>query len=301
MAIGLITHMDNTRPEDVVDLITNVDYESTPFFSTITEATASNTLHEWLTDTYDSAAHNAVVESSDAVDVDLVQPTRNTNVVQLFRKVVKVSDTERAIPHYGENDPYSYQLNKKMKERARDAEKALVAGTRASGASGVARQMNGAIALITTNKTARASGTSLSETAFNNILAGIYDGGTDESVDKVFVGSYLKRVISGYTGGANKELPAEMKKVWNTVSVYESDFGTHMIHLSREVPAAAGTAGVLAVDSSKWRKAFLVNRRFQHVPLAKTGSSTKGMIEGEMTLEALNQKSSAYESGFYVG
>ena len=297
MPIGLITHMDTTRPEDVVDIVTNVDYESTPFFSTIEESSASNTLHEWLTDSYDASAHNAAVEGSDATIVDLTQPTRTTNVVQAFRKVISVSDTQRAIPHYGNNDPYSYQLNKKMIELARDTEKALIAGTRASGASGVARQMNGAIALITTNKTARTSGTSFTETEFNNMVAGIYDSGTDMNVDKVFVGSYLKRVISGFNGGATVNVDAEVKKIWNTVSIYESDFGIHMIHLSREVP----TGAVLAVDSSKWRKAFLVNRRFQHVPLAKTGSSTKGMVEGELTLEALNEASSAYRSGYFAG
>lgn len=297
MPIGLITHMDTTRPEDVVDLVTNIDYESTPFFSTIDEASASNTLHEWLTDSYDAAADNATIESSDATTVDLTQPTRNTNVVQLFRKVVTVSDTQRAIPHYGENDPYAYQLNKKMKELARDVEKALIQGTNASGSSGVARRLDGAIALITTNKTAQTSGTSFEEVLFNDMVAGIYDNGTDQNVDKVFTGSYLKRAISGFTGGATVNVDADVRKIWNTVSIYESDFGIHMIHLSREVPSG----GVLMVDTSKWRKAFLVNRRFQHVPLAKTGSSTKGMVEGELTLEALNEGSSAYRSGYFTG
>ena len=87
MAIGLITHMDTTRPEDVTELINNVDFESTPFMSAIGEGTASNTLHEWLVDTYDSAADNAAVEGSDATVVDLTQPTRANNVVQVFRKV----------------------------------------------------------------------------------------------------------------------------------------------------------------------------------------------------------------------
>lgn len=44
MAIGLITHMDTTRKEDVVDLITNVDFKSTPFTSMLEEGVAYNTL-----------------------------------------------------------------------------------------------------------------------------------------------------------------------------------------------------------------------------------------------------------------
>ena len=297
MAIGLITHMDTTRVEDVTDLITNVDYESTPFYSSIGTATAVNTLHEWLVDTYASAAHNAATEGNDISFTDLTQPTRVTNVVQLFQKDVRVSNTEQRVSHYGQHDPYTYQLQKKMVEMARDVEKALVQGTRASGASGVARQLSGAIALITTNKTARTSGTSLSETEFNDILAGIFNAGTDLSVYKVFVGSYLKRAISGYTGGTTKFTSADGKRVYNTVSVYESDFGVHMIHLSREVP----TGGFLAVDSSKWRVAYLTDGRPQHIPLATIGSAKRGMLEAELTLEALNEKSSSYRSGYFVG
>lgn len=301
MAIGLITHMDTTRPEDVVDLVTNVDYKSTPFFSGLEESTATNTLHEWLVDNYDASADNATVESSDATIVDLTQPTRSTNVVQMFRKVVTVSDTERAVSHYGTGDPYTYQLRKKMVEMARDVEKALIAGTRASGASGTARRLDGAIAAISTNATARASGTSLSETEFNDIVAGVFDNGTDENVDEIYTGSYLKRAISGYTANSTKNVEAEDKRLVNAVDIYISDFGVHKLFISREVPSAAGAAAVLAVDSDKWRVAYLQGRRPQHVPLSKTGSSTKGMLEGELTLESLNEQSSAYRSGYFVG
>lgn len=48
MAIGLITHDDTTRPEDVTAEITNLDYKSTPFISNIGESTATNTLHRHL-------------------------------------------------------------------------------------------------------------------------------------------------------------------------------------------------------------------------------------------------------------
>jgi hypothetical protein len=36
-------------------------------------------------------------------------------------------------------------------------------------------------------------------------------------------------------------------------------------------------------------------------PLGKTGSSTKALMEGEATLEALNEKSSFYASGYFAG
>jgi hypothetical protein len=298
MPAGYNTWQDaTTRPEDVVALITNVSFKSTPFISMIGESQATNTLHEWLEDSYDASADNAAVEGSDAVVVDLAAPLRNNNVVQLFRKTITVSDTQRAIPHYGTGDPYTYNTRKKMVEMARDMEKAAIAGTRASGNSGVARRMDGAVALISTNKTARASGTSLSETELNDILAGVYDNGTDEEVTDIFSGSYLKRVISGMTQGATKFLDVERKALIRRVEVYESDFGTHAFHLERELP----TGSVLAVDITKWNMAWLVGRRTNIVPLGKTGSSTKGLMEGEATLEALSQKTSAFRSGYFVG
>lgn len=297
MAIGLVTHMDTTRPEDVNVVITNLDYTSTPFLNAIGESTALNTLHEWQVDTYDAAATNANIESSDATIVDMTQPTRSTNVVQLFRKVVTVSDTESAIPHYGMGDPFVYQTEKKMTELMRDMEKDFINNSRASGNSGVARRMDGAINLITTNKTARASGTSFTETEFNDIVKGIFDGGTDATVDLVLVPSYLKLVIDRFNTKVTQNLDAgEFKQVLR-VETYVSAFGTHNIAFSREVPAS----GVLAVDSSKWRKAYLVNRTPQMKALAKTGSATKGMVETEATLEALNEGSSAYRSGYFIG
>lgn len=297
MAIGLITYQDSTRHEDVVDLVTNVDYKSTPFVSRIGESVATNTFHEYLTDTFAAAGSNVGVEGADVSIVDLSQPTRSGNVVQLFQKVISVSDTEIAIPHYGQNDPFSYQTQKKMVEVARDIELAAIAGTRASGASGVGRQMDGAIALITSNKTARTSGTCFTEDELNNLLALVYNSGTDEDVDLLLTGSYLKRAIDKFATNTTKYLDAEEFKQVLRVDVYQSSFGQHEIAMERNVPAS----GVVGLDTSKFRLAWLVNRRLAVTPLAKTGSATKALLEGEVTLESLNQKSSFYSSGYFVG
>ena len=302
MPIGLITYTDTgSRMEDVVDLVTNIDFTSTPFLSSLGEGTASNTLHEWQTDTLTAAAANIGIEGADVTVADIAGPTRVNNVVQMFQKTVTVSDTEMALPHYGINNPMSYQTNKRLKELARDIEKALILGTRASGASGVGRSMNGAIAQITTNKTARASGTSFSEDEFNAMIAGVFDNGTDSAADLVLCGSYLKRVVDKWTTNVTRNIDASEKRQILSTTFYESSFGIHEFRISREVPSAAGTAGVLAVDTSKWRVDYLTGRRIQATPLAKTGSATKVLIEGELTLVGLNEKSSAYRGGYFVG
>lgn len=300
MAIGLTTSMQQgkTMVEDVTNEVVNIDYASTPFYSSLAESQATNTLHQWLNDTFAASALNAAIEGNDLTFTDLTEPTRGTNIVQLFQKDIRVSNTAQRVSHYGTGDPYAYQKTKRMTELARDIEKALVAGTRASGSSGVARQLDGAIALITTNKTTRSSGTSLSETEFNDILQSIYDNGTDVSVDKAFAGASLKRAISGYTAGSTKFTQADGNKLYNSFSVYESDFGVVTIHLEREVPTTAGNKGILLVDSSKWKVAYLTDGRPQHIPLATVGSAKRGMLEAELTLEALNEKSSAYRVGY---
>jgi len=302
--IGLWTGADQGKSlaEDVKDLITNVDYQRTPFFSSLAESVATNQLHSWLTDTYEASEDNAQAEGYEVTHSDITPPSRVSNYTQIFGEEVKVTNTQRRQQHYGMGDPYAYQLKKKMIKLARDFEKAAIAGTKASGASGVASRMDGAIAQITTNKTARASGTSLTENEFNDIMQGIFDNGTDVSVDKVFVGGTLKRAISSFTAGSTKNVEASDGRLYNSVGIYESDFGVHMVHLCREVPTAANAKGILCVDSSKWRVAYLQGGELPgtptHTPLAITGSSKKGMLEAEWTLEGLTEKSSAYRSGY---
>lgn len=97
-----------------------------------------------------------------------------------------------------------------------------MAGSRASGSSGVARRMAGVINAIVTNATTRASGSSLGETTFNDIMEMIYNA-TDRVADEIFVGGTLKRDISGFTGrgGLQFTLDAEKRIVPRTVDVYE--------------------------------------------------------------------------------
>lgn len=305
MAIGAITPNDQgkTMQEDVVDAIYNVSYSSTPLIAAIGESVATNTLHSWLTDSYAAPALNAGIEGADVTVVDPVIPGRTSNIVQMFQKTITVSDTEQAIPHYGLNDPLEYYTMKAMRETARDMELAWVAGTRASGNSGVARQADGAIALISTNKTARSSGATLNEDEFNAQISGVYTtGSTDEEVDLILTGAYLKRAIDKFATNTTKYLDADAFRQVLRVDVYQSSFGQHRVELERNVPSTgAAGPGVLGLDTSKWRTAWLVNRRLAIKPLAKTGSAVKALLEGEATLEALNEKSSFYSSGYFVG
>jgi hypothetical protein len=295
MAIGLVSTNDTSRREDLTDVIKNVDPSETPFLTDSGKSKAANTIHQWLTDGYAASAVNAVIEGSDATVTDLTAPVRKTNVTQIFRKVITVSDTEQAINVAGTKDVKAYQVEKAMKEIAKDMERALIAGTTASGNSGVAAYLSGAIAQITTNKTVRASGTSFSEIEFNDILEDVWN---DSAVipDTIYSGMSIKRDIDKFTGGTTKFTDADAKKIINTISVYESATARHMLKLDREVPAGANAKGILAVKSGLHNVAEL--RPVKLTALAKTGSADKSMLEGEATLEILNEKAFGYRSGY---
>jgi hypothetical protein len=135
----------------------------------------------------------------------------------------------------------------------------------------------------------------------NQLMQTVYNSGTDEDVDLVLVGSYLKRAIDKFSTNTTKYLDATAFEQVLRVDTYMSSFGVHKIVLGRNIlTGPAAPAAFLGVDTSKWRLAWLVNRRVAIRPLGKTGSATKALMEGEATLEALNEKSSVYASGFFT-
>lgn len=298
MAIGLITYMDSVRKEDVVDVVTNISPGETPLLTGLSEsADAQNTLHEYLTATLAAAAVNGQVESVDHTLVDLTQPTRLTNKTQIFSKDITVSGTEQVVANYAGN-PLDYQTVLKMKELARDIELALMAGScNTSGASGSARYLAGVINGISTNATTRNSGSSLGETDFNNIMNMIWLG-TSQVADEVYVGGTLKRDISAFTAGNTKYVQADAARLYNPVSVYESDFGVHKIMLHRNVPNGANAKMLVAIRNEYWKKAWLTGRRPKVTDIAKSGDSSKKQIIAELTLENRAEAASAAVGGF---
>lgn len=275
------TYDDSARRESLLDVITNISPTETALYTGLQRTTARNTLHEFPTDTLNAAADNASIEGAAAGAGGQTNPGRSVNVTQIVKKVFDVSDTEREVDHAGFNDRYAYEMGKAMKEWKNDAEFALMRGSIASGTGSAARRLKGIKNWISTNATSQ-SGVSLSETALNSMFQMSYDQGGQ--VDEVYVGATLKRRISGFTGGATKNIDSEDKRLVNAVDVYESDFGVVKIFLHRHVTVSGDTNNdIVGIDSGTWAVAHL--REPKQVPLAKDGDNSKGMIIGEFTLE----------------
>lgn len=291
----LVTYNDTSRPEDLVAVVTNISPNETPLLSRLARgADAKQTYHEFLVDTFAASADSAAIEGAAFSSDTLVAPTRSGNVTQIFRNDIEVSGTQQIV-----SDPSAlpYQISKKLKEHAKNIEKALMAGSQASGDTNAARRLTGVINALTTNATTQASNTTLQEAGYNDLLELVH-ASTDMFPDMVFVGAKLKRTISGFTGGNTKNLDANTMKVTNSVSVYEGDFGIQQIMIHRDVPNATSGRSIVGINSMYHRLSYL--RPTQVTDIAKVGDSDRKMLLTEMTMEHTGEKT-GFVSNRYFG
>jgi hypothetical protein len=169
-------------------------------------------------------------------------------------------------------------------------ELAFMAGTTASGASGVARRLTGVIAALTTNSTTQASAHTLTEAGYNDLLELIY-ASTNEFPNTVFVGGKLKRTISGFTGGSTKNVDAMDKRLTSAVNIYEGDFGVQKIVIHRDVANAASGRDLVFVNTDYHYISYLRPTKVEK--LQKDGDRERAMLVTEVTLEHRAEKTGA--------
>lgn len=285
---NVFTYDSGARKESLLNIITNISPEEDSLLKDLGKSSASNTLHEWVTDTLKAPAAQSVVEGSDATFANRTNPGRVTNQTQIVRIDFGVSDSERARNYPSFKDRYAYEMDKAMKEWNNDAEFNLLRSTVATGTGSAARTMIGLKAAITTVATSQ-SGVSLNELQLNDYIQNAWNQGGRPT--DIYVGAKLKRRISGFTANTTRQTEAPTKTLVNVVDQYVSDFGVLRIKLHRYMTVSGDTHNdIIGIQPDKFRVAYF--REPEHVSLAKTGSATKGMIEGEMTLEYLAENSS---------
>ena len=291
MAI-ITSYDDGNRLEDVMRLVVELSPTDTPFSSGIAKTKAYNTLHQWPEDTLASRGDESVIEGATFSAGTVTAPLRLNNFTQIFEKIYHVSSTDRWVKGAGVDDMAVYQKHKALLEIANDVEHALLRGSKASGSQTVARKLAGAINWITTNTTAVASGTKLTESFFNGLseLCWIQGGEPDE----VYVGARLKRVISNYTAGVTKYLKVDDKRMVNAVDVYESDFGILKIFKARDMLTGDLSAAIIVIQNDSFKMA--IGEPIHPLPpeeVAQTANATMGVIRGELSLEALGERHNA--------
>jgi hypothetical protein len=303
----LVTFDDTSRREDLLDIIGDVTPDDTPLATMLATSTAKDTVHQWLEDyiTPQTALPTFSGEGAAATYTALTQPVRRLNLTAILTQTFRVSGTERATNPGGGQDPLDYQAGKALRTWKQKQEYTLINGALTSGVSGTGAKMAGLINVITTLYTARNSGTSLSETEFQDMHQHSWEvGGTDNAFDLVLVPFGLKRKIDGFTAGATKYVDQSDKKLTQPVAIYETSAGVARIMQHRYVPgtaasvdtAASSAVRFLGIKEDLFRVAYL-RKPFKEM-LAKDGDRENGQIVGEFTLEYLGERTSVNRTGY---
>lgn len=317
--------------EDLLEIITNISPMDTLMLSGFEKVPASNTTHEWLVDILadfgdpdvGNADVQAVPEGSDATFSPLVPRKRLCNLTHILRRTFDVSDTQRDVNTAGIRDEYVYQMRKATMEIARFTEFAIVHSQRQfqtvqGNQMGVLpRKMDGFLAFaaaqdptcVTTlgltedemGTVTEATGSSpvdcIDECILNAHLEAMWNKGA--MTDTVWAPAAQKRSLSNLVLNPNSQVRYNInvaeRTVINTVDFYQSDFGTLEVFLHRYQP----TDVLSFAEANKCRVAVL--RPVLAVELAKVGSSTKGMIELELTMEFLAPNAIGFISGLCTG
>ena len=285
--------------EDLRDIMYNISPEETPFLSKCRKTRATNTYHEWQTDTLRASAANAHIEGDATAANAMTATVRLGNYTQIFKNAVVVPDTDEGLNKAGRAKEIAYQTMKIAKEQKLDIEKALFDNNAyAVGSSSAARELAGTGAWIATNdafgtggaspttigSTARTDGTTraMTQTIFDGVMQDVWEAGGKPST--CYLSAAQMSVALGFTGNNNQRNSVQNGRVENYVAVYMTPWGSIEFVPSRE----NRSRDVWIMQDDMWEVAEL--RPMKNTELAKTGDNTTRQIVTELTLVCKNEK-----------
>lgn len=280
-----------TTREDVGDVVTNISPTDNPWLSRVPKGRARSRLHEWPTDTLGAAsAATPKLEGFDFSQPSHTGRTRVTNTVEILAEEVEVSDSVEWMNQIGTKSEFAYQMRKATKQLAIRMEWRLWnSAAEVTGATDAAPKTKGIMAFIDTNKSTSATTRALSgfTTLVDDMLQAAYDVGGNPHL--MFVGSARKRnlvelIDSSY---GQRTIPSKGGRVEQRVDVYQGDFGTQQVMLSRMIPVDS----IALIEMGRWRLDWGVRPKL--VPIAKVGYSKRAMLVTEYCNVALAESSNA--------
>jgi len=240
---------------------------------------------------------NAALEGDDRPDPRSTNRLRKRNYTQIFTAAVEVSGSMLAARRHGAGDELDMQKANRLRELLRDLENTAINGVSSianpQGNASTRRTMGGIIANInsgnqfTVNTGAIPAGsgagnTDLNEAVLNAAMRQVWENSSAQ-LDIIVVPAALKRRINNFYASA-RQAPVTQKSFTDLIDVYQSDFGTARIIVSRWMPADT----MLLLDSSRIELLPLAGRTLGYKPQASTGDRDSGLIVGEYTLEMRN-------------
>lgn len=295
--------------EDLGDLISNISRSETPVLSAAKTLTATNTYHEWLTDSLAPPSNTPVAEGAGAGTVgDLHTQERLGNYTQINKVVYGVSNTMEASNSAGFDSAIAYAAAKAARELKTNVDYAICAGDSVAAHGSGTRTSASLNAWITNSSregggadpvggdgtaTDTQSGTTrfFDEGMLTDVIEQCWDDGGKPSL--IVAGPKQRGVFSTFDGLNNgpqasiSRSDRASRTIMGTAEVYVSNYGTLSVVASRHIRKKANIdTDVWLIDPENLGVAYL--RPWQEQELAVTGDGRDRMLTVEWTLQMTN-------------
>lgn len=298
------TTPDRELRESVLDILKDISpNEDVYFISNLGVApVAMNTLHEWnLYHESRPTSASGEIEGAETTYPDLSVETRSSNRTVILSEAIRLSRTRASIANVTGEDALGVEKERALRRLKAKMEYATINGVINAGQTDTARGMAGIERCISTNATARASGTSFSEVELNDIVQASWDQvGGGYVMDVLVAPVVIKRRVATFGTNLTRNVNAADKKLTQEVRVYDSEVGqTVKILAHKDVRSTAGSLAVLGVREDMFEHAFLVESGEPHwEERAKDGDRANGVYITEFTLVSYNEKASVKRTGY---
>lgn len=295
----------NTSPQDTPFLTAISNVSAANFDGTIAGAKVENATHfQWQTFGLRAAADDRQrLEGADAPTETEAVRANAFNVLEIHQEALTLTYSKMsawkqyaasgaAHPNaqaFAEANPVAsevdFQLKAHFAQIARDIEATFITGAFQDPATNAsARKTRGLIAAITTN-TVAAAAAALTKTMVDDLLQSVWESGgiSYGETATLMCGAFQKRALTAlYLPSGAQPLSRTVGGV--TVQTIETDFGTLNIMLNRYQPA--DTLTVVSLEECRPHVLDVedLGPGFSVEPLAKTGSSKKWQVYGEIGL-----------------
>ena len=250
--------------EDLTDIISILEPESTPFVSMMKKGRATGTFVEWQADKLSTPDFDGVNEGEDVSSFknQAEDRARLGNYVQKFRDTFQVSDIQELVDTAGVANEFANAEAKAVRNVKRSIESAFCSSQdrQAEAGSGTPYKTRGMLKWLGVGgqpsdipaayqNVANDNTGTQTEATFNSVLQELYEAnGMPGGQLTLIAGPSLKQEISNFSRQASAtnntyviNQDAESRKITLTVNLYEGDFGNVAIVPSLFVNRTSGS------------------------------------------------------------
>tara|TARA_Y100001938_G_scaffold147811_1_gene229899 strand:+ start:3113 stop:4078 length:966 start_codon:yes stop_codon:yes gene_type:complete len=250
--------------EQLTDIISVLEPESTPFVSMMKKAKATATFVEWQADKLSTPEFDGVNEGEDVSSFknQAADRTRLGTYIQKFRDTFQTSDIQQLVDTAGVSSEFARAESHAVRNVKRAIESAFCSSQdrQAEAGSGTPYKTRGMLKWLGVGgqpsdvpaayqSVANDTTGTQTETTFNSVLQELYEAnGLPGGQLTLIAGPSLKQEISNFSrqlaatnGTYVVNQDAESRKITMTISLYEGDFGTVSILPSLFVNRTSGS------------------------------------------------------------